>query len=217
MSDTLHTEILELLASRICHDIISPVGAINNGVEFMQDMGPDSINDGLELISHSATQAAAKLQAFRLAYGAGGKDPNIKPEDVQRAFSALTSGDGKVSQTWDPFGPLGPKPLPLGFCKILMCTMMLAQDAMPKGGTVSVKPGAAADQTLVIAQGENAGLREKVEDALHNRLTPAQLDPRLVHPYVIGMIAKLYGFKISLEEASENKVVFAILSPAPSA
>src|SRR5690606_38058321 len=93
--------VIELLASRICHDLVSPVGAINNGVEFMEDGGPDSMDEALGLISHSASQASAKLMAFRIAYGAGGRDANIKPEDIQKAFSALISADGKISQTWD--------------------------------------------------------------------------------------------------------------------
>lgn len=103
--------VLELLASRICHDLVSPVGAINNGVRFMEEMGEDPAQraEALNLISHSATQASAKLMAFRIAYGAGGRDPNIKPEDVQKAFSQLISGDGKITQAWDPHGNLGPK------------------------------------------------------------------------------------------------------------
>lgn len=206
------TALLEMLASRICHDIISPVGAVNNGVEFMQDMGPDAADEALELISYSAQQAAAKLQAFRMAYGAGGKDPNIKPEDVQRAFSKLISAEGKISQVWDPYGRLGPKELPLGFCKILMCSLMLATEALPKGGSISVKPSA-EDTTLVIAEGEGAALRENTAEALQHQIAITDLDPRLVHPYVIGSIAALYGFSIGLKETAENKVVFEIIFP----
>src|SRR5688500_6225011 len=89
--------VIELLARRICHDLVSPVGAINNGVEFMEEMGdaPEQRKEALGLISHSASQAAAKLMAFRIAYGSGGRDANIKPEDVQKAFSQLITADGK--------------------------------------------------------------------------------------------------------------------------
>lgn len=213
MSDTDNTAILEMLASRICHDIISPVGAVNNGVEFMQEMGPDAMDEAMGLISYSASQAAAKLQAFRMAYGAGGKDPHIKPEDVQKAFSGLISAEGKISQSWDPFGPLGPTPLPPGFCKALLCTMMLAMEALPKGGTVFVKAGDDGD-TVVTAEGDAAALRENTEDALKRKLSIDELDPRLVHPYVIGMIAELYGFHIGVREAQENKVSFTLKSPS---
>lgn len=213
---TQNASVLELLASRICHDLISPVGAINNGVEFMQDMGPEAGDDAIELISYSAAQASAKLQAFRLAYGAGGRDPNIKPEDIQKAFSALVSAEGKIAQSWDPFGPLGPKPpFPPAYCKILMCTMMLAMEALPKGGTVLVKAGDGA-QTLVIAEGTGATLRENVEEALKNEIAVENLDPRLVHPYAIGTIAGHYGYTMTIAGREDGRITFALTCPDPA-
>lgn len=208
--------VIELLASRICHDLISPVGAINNGVEFMEEMGddPDQRKEALGLISHSASQASAKLMAFRIAYGAGGRDPNIKPEDVQKAFSQLISADGKISQTWDPYGNLGPKPLPYGFCKMLMCAMMLAMECLVKGGYISVRPGE-GNQTLVIAEGKDVLMRDNVEAALRQEVSTEQLDPRLVHPYAIGVIAEHYGYRISVSAKTEDRVTFLIDCPAP--
>jgi histidine phosphotransferase ChpT len=205
--------VIELLASRICHDLVSPVGAINNGVEFIEDMGADSLEEGLSLISHSASQASAKLMAFRIAYGSGGRDPNIKPEDVQKAFSALISGDGKISQTWDPYGNLGPKPLPYAYCKILMGGMMLAMECLVKGGYISVRPGE-GNQTLVIAEGDTILLRENVEEALQQNLEAEDLDPRLVHPYALSVIAEHYGYSIRIKEKSDTRVVFALNCPA---
>lgn len=206
--------VLELLASRICHDLISPVGAINNGVEFLQESGPDEQEDGIELISHSAAAAAAKLQVFRIAYGAGGRDPNIKPEDVQRAFGALVGADGKISQAWDPYGNLGPaKPHPQAFCKMLMVGLMLAQECLPKGGTVSARAGD-KNETLFVAEGNGATIRENVEEALAQNIPVNDLDPRLVHPYSIGVLAEHYGYTIALKDKQEGKIIFSLISPA---
>lgn len=209
--------VVELLASRICHDLVSPVGAINNGVEFMEEMGddPEQRQEALNLISHSASQASAKLMAFRIAYGAGGRDSNVKPEDVQKAFSQLIAGDGKISQTWDPYGNLGPKPLPYAFCKMLMCGMMLAMECLVKGGYISVRPGE-GNQTLIIAEGKDVLVRENVEAALKQELSPEQLDPRLVHPYAISVIAEHYGYSVVLQDKREDRVTFAINCPAPA-
>lgn len=204
--------VLELMASRICHDIISPVGAVNNGVEFMREMGPDSADEALELISYSASQAAAKLQAFRMAYGAGGRDPNIKPEDVQRAFSSLISAEGKIRQVWDPFGPLGPTLLPHAYCKMLMCSLMLAMECLPKGGEISVEAGEGS-QSIIIAKGEDAGVREQVEEALAQDVSIDSLDPRLVHPYAIGVLCDHYGYKLSIKEKEAGSVTFALDCP----
>ena len=211
--------VIELLASRICHDLVSPVGAINNGVEFMEEMGDDAEQrkEALNLISHSASQASAKLMAFRIAYGAGGRDSNIKPEDVQKAFSQLISADGKISQTWDPFGNLGPKPLPYGFCKMLMCGMMLAMECLVKGGYISVRPGE-GNQTLIIAESDNGVLlRDNVEAAMKQEIATEDLDPRLVHPYAISVIAEHYGYNLSIRDKRDDKVVFVLNCPAPTA
>lgn len=206
--------LMELLASRICHDLISPVGAINNGVEFIEDTtDPAMMKDAIGLISHSAQQASAKLQAFRLAYGAGGRDPNIKPEDIQKAFGNLTRADGKVRQSWDPFGPLGIDVKTKGFCKILMAAMMLAIECLPKGGTIFIDPGS-ENQTLLRAEGTDAIVRENVEEALKHSLSPDDLDPRLVHPYAVSLIAESYGFSIRVQDKEPNKVVLAIQGPA---
>ncbi len=207
--------VLELLASRICHDLVSPVGAINNGVEFMEEMGEDPAQraEALNLISHSATQASAKLMAFRIAYGAGGRDPNIKPEDVQKAFSQLISGDGKITQAWDPHGNLGPKPLPYAYCKMLMAGLMLAMETLVKGGYVMVRPGE-GNQTLIVAEGKDVLLRDSVEDALKQNISTENLDPRLVHPYAISVMAEHYGYTFAIAQKSEDRITFAINCPA---
>ncbi len=209
--------VIELLASRICHDLVSPVGAINNGVEFMEEMGddPEQRGEALSLIAHSASQASAKLMAFRIAYGAGGRDPNIKPEDVQKAFSQLISGDGKISQTWDPYGNLGPKPLPYGFCKMLMCGLMLAMETLVKGGYVSVRP-TPDGKTQIIAEGESVLLRDNVEAAMKQEISAEDLDPRLVHPYAISAIAEHYGYVLEIQSKADDRVVFLLTSPAVS-
>ena len=203
--------VLELLASRICHDLISPVGAINNGIEFMEDAGDDadSLKQASELIAHSAQAAASRLQAFRIAYGAGGRDGNIKPEDVQKTFGSLTRADGKIRQSWDPFSPLGIDSKAPGFCKVLMGGMMLAAECLPKGGTVYVDPGTATE-TLVRAEGEGAVVRENVEAALARTIQPEDMDPRLVHPYALSLIAESYGFIILLKETAPNRVTFSL-------
>lgn len=211
---TQDAAVLEVLASRICHDLISPVGAINNGMEFIQEMGADNAGEALDLITYSAGQAAAKLQAFRLAYGAGGRDPNIKPEDVQRTFSGLIAAEGKITQSWDPYGPLGPvAPLPPAYCKMLMCALMMAAECLPRGGTVSVKAGE-GPQTIVTAEGEGAAPRANTDNALDGTLSADDLDPRLVHPYAIGLMAKHYGYGLKLADKTPGTVTLILDCPA---
>ena len=199
--------ILELLASRICHDLISPIGAVHNGVEFLEEMGADAVEDAVGLIAHSAKQASVKLQAFRLAYGAGGRDPNIKPKDIKQTFEELIETDGKYTQDWDAFG-LFEEEVPFGFCKILMGTLMIAQESLPKGGVIKVKRD--GDQVIIEAEGENAMRRPGVEQAIDLSINIDDIAPRLVHPYAVSMLAKDYGFTITLGESGDNMVSYAI-------
>lgn len=205
------TMLMELLSSRICHDLVSPVGAINNGLEFMADMAddPEGRAEATNLIAHSATAAGARLMAFRLAYGAGAVDGNIKPEDVQRSFGTLIRTDGKIRQSWDPYGPLGIPSTTRGFAKVLMGALMLAQDTLTKGGLVFVDAGG-ANETLIKCEGTGANVRDGVTDALAGTLSIDKLDPRLVHPYILGQSARTYNFDITMKETNENIVVWTL-------
>jgi histidine phosphotransferase ChpT len=205
----LEPAVLELLASRVCHDLISPVGAVHNGVEFLQETGLEGGADAIALIAHSAQQASAKLQIFRLAYGAGGRDPNIKPEDVKKAFAALIDADGKIKQDWDPHA-IKFDSVPLGFCKMLTGTLMLAQECLPKGGVISVKQDGPNGGITLVSTGTDAAPRAQVREALAREITVTELDPRLVHPYVLAVLAGQYGFTIVVAEATQGKVTFKL-------
>jgi len=204
----MDTAVLEILASRICHDIISPVGAVHNGVEFLEEMGVEAGGDAIALIAHSANNAAAKLQVFRLVYGQGGADPSIRAEDVRKAFAGLIDADGKVKQDWDPF-TLNRDEAPDGFCKMLMGCMLLAQESLPKGGTVKVEQP--DNRTLlIIAEGTDAGSRPLIREALAQKLTIEQIDPRLVHPFVLSLLADKYGFKVEIGAQETGKVTYKL-------
>lgn len=206
---TIDATILELLASRICHDLISPVGAVNNGVEFLQeDMDGGDTSDAIGLIAMSAQSAGARLQVFRLAYGAGGRDATIKPEDVHKTFDALVESDGKIKQGWDPLKTFAGADLDEGFCKLLICGLMLAQEALPKGGTINVTY--ADGVTTIGGEGTDATIRPQVENALNHKLDVSVIDPRLVHPYVVGVLAAQYGYTVSISEQAQGRVAFKI-------
>jgi len=208
-NNTVDIAVLELLASRICHDLISPVGAVHNGVEFLEESGVTGGEDAIGLIAHSAQMAAAKLQAFRLAYGAGGRDPNIKPADVQKVFEDLTGLDGKIKQDWAPEALTQPS-IPAGYCKIMMGIMIMAVECLPKGGTVHVAWD--EDKTTVTASGPDAAARPQVDDALNRTLLLDSLDPRLIHPYVLSSLAAAYDFSIEMKHDSDSKKVMFYLT-----
>lgn len=196
-------KVLELLASKICHDIISPVGAVSNGVELMQELGPDE--GVIDLIAFSASQANAKLKTLRMAYGLGGADNNIKAEDVHKVFGEYIGGENRITQDWDPHTDIGIQPK-TGLAKSLICCLILIGESLPKGGSINVEKDTDGT-TLITGKGENARLREGYTEALNGKSLPNSLDPKLVHPYVTGLILKQYGFEISIDD-DENDFIF---------
>jgi histidine phosphotransferase ChpT len=214
MTDTIDIHVLELLASKICHDLISPVGAVANGVEFLEDMEIEGADDILGLITFSAKQGSAKLQAYRMAYGAGGADSSIKPEDVHKIFGAFIELDNKVKQDWDPYAPLGPEDRPAAFGKILMCVLILCVEALPKGGTITLKAG---DNNTVVfeATGDDGHLKPDLVKALSESIPAEALSPRQMHAFTTRLLLKNYGY--SLQTALNEAPLLRLSLTCPAA
>ncbi len=209
MSTQIDLDIMELLASKICHDLISPIGAINNGMELIEELGAENVDEIFDLIGFSAAQASAKLQAYRMAYGAGGADASIKPEDVHTSIEAIIAAEKKIVQDWDPHGPLGYAERPEAYCKMLISCILLAMEALPKGGTIKVEAGE-GEQTIIRAEGPDAGLRGGMDEALALNIPGEQLEPKHMHAYVCGLTAKNYNYELTLAQAGDGFTVFAL-------
>src|SRR5436305_1760218 len=128
-------EFAGLLVSRVCHDLVSPVGAVMNGLEVLEDeRDPAMRADALKLIASSAAQAAARLQFMRLAFGAAGSaGAALDLNEVGRVVAGLLQG-GKVQLVWDSPGVNWPK----DWAKLLMNAVLLTVDSLPRGGEVIV-------------------------------------------------------------------------------
>src|SRR5271154_5841604 len=91
--------VLELLASKLCHDLVSPVSAINNGVELIEDIGGSVVEEAMKLIGDSAQHASRRLRLFRLAYGRAGSEDNLGIRDVRPIATQYLAG-GKTTLDW---------------------------------------------------------------------------------------------------------------------
>src|SRR5580700_4198072 len=91
--------VLELLSSKICHDLVSPVSAINNGVELIEDIGGSVVEEAMKLIGDSAAHASRRLKLFRMAYGRAGSDESLGVKDVRQVAEQYMAG-GKVALSW---------------------------------------------------------------------------------------------------------------------
>lgn len=202
-----HTlKILEALASKICHDLISPIGAVSNGVEILEELG-EAGSDVTGLISFSATQANAKLKALRMVYGLGGADESIKPEEVHTVFGDLISGDKRLSQDWDPYQPLA-IPSRTGLSKTLLAGLMLLGEGLPKGGVISIEND--TNSIHIVGNGENAQLKEEHIGALNQKIKITDLSPKYIHAYVTGMLAQHYNFDLTIDQSKQGFIALIL-------
>jgi len=129
-------DLASLLCSRLCHDLMSPVGALNNGIELLADeTDPDMRDKCLELLGESARATANKLKFFRLAFGAGGGfGEEIDTREAQSALEGLFGGEGKIELGW----VVENEKLPKGAVRLLLNLALLAVDALLRGGRLDV-------------------------------------------------------------------------------
>src|SRR3954470_4797132 len=129
-------DLVALLCSRMCHDVISPVGAIVNGLEVLEDENDPAMRDfALDLIRKSARQASARLQFVRLAFGAAGSaGASIDLGDAEQVARGLFQDD-KVTLSWEAPRIL----LPKNKVKLLLNLIVTATNAIPRGGAIAVR------------------------------------------------------------------------------
>ncbi|KMK66853.1 histidine phosphotransferase family protein [Puniceibacterium sp. IMCC21224] len=126
------TDLAALIGSRICHDLISPIGAISNGLELMSMGGTDSTSPEMQLINDSCVSAAARIRFFRIAFGSAGDAQRISQREVLAVLRDLDAGS-RVKTDWQVTGDLPRHEVQLAFL-VLMCI----ESTMPRGGSVVV-------------------------------------------------------------------------------
>jgi histidine phosphotransferase ChpT len=200
-------ELAALLCSRVCHDLISPVGAIVNGLEVLDDNPkPEDRDFALDLIRKSAKTASARLQFCRLAFGAAGSaGAQIDLGDAQTMARGHIE-DGKIAITWN----LPRLLLAKNRVKLLLNMLVIAQQTVPRGGTLTVDPigEGEAMSFRVTATGLNARLPQNIADMLSGGL-PASVDAHAVQPYYTRLLAESCGLKAQLASEGEAVVVSA--------
>ncbi|HVM84729.1 MAG TPA: histidine phosphotransferase family protein [Candidatus Binatia bacterium] len=204
-------QILELVCSRLCHDLISPVGAIGNGLELMEEEGDDDLMaDARRLVQSSTHRASSLLQMYRCAYGNAGNQPSFgAAEAVKLAKDAIEASriDFKAAV------PVGLS-WPAGFGKLLVNGILTAVEWLPRGGTLSLTANlagegdAAADFTIT-AEGQQAACSNESARLLRLDRQGIDLTAHNIQPYLTGLIAAHHSYRL---EISQPVVGTAILT-----
>jgi len=201
-------DLAALLCSRVCHDLISPVGAIMNGLEVMEEGKDEETSQfAMDLIKKSAKTASAKLQFCRLAFGAAGSaGAQIDTGDAEKVARGLIE-DERFKVAWNLPRVL----LAKNRVKLLLNMLLLAAQAIPRGGQLVVDPVGEGDATgfRITVTGTNAKVPQAIPGLLSATPGEHAIDAHAIQPFYTGMLATNCGLTVSMAVEGDAVVVAA--------
>jgi histidine phosphotransferase ChpT len=190
MSQPVDLRVLELLAARLCHDLIGPVSAIGNGVELLAEEDPDFVRDAVALVEESARKANRRLQFYRFAYGfSGGELTGPSPHQLTSALFADTDIACDYRESI--------RALPLGWQRLACNMLAIGGEVLARGGRLVVDAGALGPELQ--ATGAGAGPSAQIRDALTLAVPLVELTSRSVGAYFTGLVAANLGCRIVVD------------------
>jgi histidine phosphotransferase ChpT len=197
-----------LLCSRLCHDLLSPVGAMNNGLELLAgEADPVMQKQVISLLNDSATSSANKLKFFRLAFGAaGGFDSQIDANEAKTAIEGLFVSTGKISLGWQVTPPMLSKPA----IKVLLNLALIAGDALVRGGRLDVgaEDRGGITEIVVKAEGDRVILDPEIRRALLGEVADHEVAPRGAGAWLAHKLVTKFGGSIQASPADSPFLLF---------
>lgn len=206
-------DLAALLSSRICHDVISPVGAIVNGLEVLEDEKDAEMRGfALDLIKKSARTASARLQFCRLAFGAAGSaGASIDTGDAEQVARGLLADD-KTRLEWAVTRVLMPK----NKVKLVLNLCLIAAAAIPRGGVIKVAIGDTDGTARIVveATGPNARIASHVPQLLAGKPEANSVDAHGIQAYYTGLVADAADLKLALTASGDTVRIEAVPATA---
>lgn len=199
-------DLAALLCSRLCHDIISPVGAINNGLELLEEGGTDE--EAMKLVRNSARTASARLKFARIAFGAAGSAGMVIDTGDAEAVAAAYLADEKPELVWNGTRAL----LPKNKVKLLLNMLLVAHGAIPKGGklTVTLTDLETEPKIAISAAGPMMRVPPKFLELHTSGKLEEPIDAHSIQPYYTLLLAREANMPITIHAGPEEIVLRAV-------
>jgi len=212
-------QIAKLLSSRLCHDLVGPVGAVNSGLELLEE-GFDEDGSALALMVRSADEASRRLAFFRVVFGFGAGTRGQATLDEAGILAAGFLEHGKVKLDW----PSGyPGPVQSDVVKVVLNMVLMASESLPRGGAVGVNISDLNEGLGigVTASGDSSGIRDDLKLALAEAVEDQgkesdALSARNIHAYFAQCMAAELGCKIEHSDGQNSEIQFAAIFPNPA-
>ncbi|MEW4466893.1 histidine phosphotransferase family protein [Parasphingorhabdus sp. JC815] len=205
-------DLAALLCSKLCHDLLSPVGAINNGLELLEDETDPAMRDRcLDLLADSARASADKLKYFRLAFGAaGGFGDEVDPAEAKQLVESLVGPQGKITLGW----AVQTGTLPKKAIKILLNLALIARETLVRGGQLDIgaERGDNGIEVVVRAEGSKIALDEGVRAALEGVLPQSDLTARTAAAWMVRELSCENGGDLRISPPSDTELLLGAIS-----
>lgn len=182
------SDLAALMCGRICHDLISPVGALGTALEVLgDDANADMHEDAMELVKTSARQASAKLQFLRMAFGSSSSAPGVLSPEKVKDLTMGVFGEGKATLHWN----MDVDGIDKTHARLLMNFVMMAVQCVPRGGDITIR--VTEDENINMrldAKGPKARLDEKIAKALSGKAPEDGFDGRTIQAFYAGLICR---------------------------
>jgi len=207
-----------LMCARICHDLVSPIGALSTALEVLSDdSNADMHEDAMDLVRTSAGQASNKLKFLRLAFGAGTSAPGTLGMNQLKSLVDDMYGEGKAAIRFET----DLEGIDKNQGRLLLNLVMIALQSIPRGGELVIKISQKANATIfdLVATGPKARIYEEFECTLSGKAPPDGFDGRTIQPFYAGMMVREMGGRIdtTLNDEQATFTVFIPISQAQSA
>ena len=214
MRDNAAIDLAAMLCSRLCHDLLSPIGALSNGLELLSDeRDPAMRGKCIELLEQSAKISTDKLKFFRLAFGAaGGFGEYVPVEEAQDVVAALASGAKRVELGWAIADATLPKPA----IKVMLNLAQIGLDALVRGGTLDIGAERTGGNVEIVARarGPKIAFDETIGRALQGELAADDISSRTAAAHMIALLAEEMGGGLQYA-LSEDALVLGAVLPEP--
>jgi len=207
----LATDLASLISSRICHDLISPIGALNTAIEVLDDTESKEMHeDALKLIKLAASEASAKLSYLRIALGTNSTSKGVMNLDKLKLITENMFNTEKFSFTWD----MSEIKLEKSIARILLNILMLAIQSIPRGGKVTIKIEEKYDKLKLVtsANGIKSRLDKQTEDAFKGTIPSEEIDGRVIQSYFTRILIDDLNGQIEAFKTDGN-VIFNVTIP----
>lgn len=210
------TKLAEMIATRLCHDLTGPIGAVNNGAEFLDEEGFDMQNEAVQLIVNSAHEAVNRLQFYRQAYGRVGESGEASLSEKKKITMDFFS-TGKVKVDWpDSHTDASGVSISQKMSRLLLNTIIIVGASAIRGGTLSVRVVQTAEgekQLDVSIVGETIKVDPDTLAILHQNAGNVVLTPKTSQPFLAAKLAEELQVKIALT-VDEGSFSIRLTQPA---